>query len=131
MNEKVQLRKKTTMVEEEVKKLEEGVKRDFLDKKTVLIKWDARDYIDKLGDYHRELVNLIPSIGPHITKGVTASGAIQMVKCVMHVLKSKGVLFAGKVDGDRVKPYTGGATTSLAMGRIVLMLHVVERSVGL
>jgi len=40
------------MTEEEVKKLEEGIKKDFLDKKTVVIKWDAHDYIDKFGDYH-------------------------------------------------------------------------------
>ena len=47
MNEKFLLREKSAMVEEEVKKLEEGIKRDFLDKNTVLIKQDAHDYIDK------------------------------------------------------------------------------------
>lgn len=40
------------MPEVEVQKLEEEVKRDFLDKKTMVIEQDERDYVEKLGDYH-------------------------------------------------------------------------------
>lgn len=55
------------MAEEEVKKLEGGMKRYFLDKTTMVIKQDAHDCIDKFEDYHRELI-LMPWIGSHITK---------------------------------------------------------------
>jgi len=46
MNERVRLRDKSAMMEEEFKKLEEGIRKDFLDKKTVVIKQDAHDYVD-------------------------------------------------------------------------------------
>lgn len=51
LNEKAHLREKNSMEEEEVQKLEGGMKRDFLDKRTVVIKWDAHDCIDKFEDY--------------------------------------------------------------------------------
>lgn len=38
MNERVQLREKSAMVEEEVKKLDEGINKEFFDKKIVVIK---------------------------------------------------------------------------------------------
>ena len=38
MNERAQLREKRALVEAEVHKLEEEIKKDFLDKKIVLIK---------------------------------------------------------------------------------------------
>jgi len=52
MNEISQLRKKSIMVEAKIKKLEDGIKKDFLDKKTIVIEYDERNYIDKLGDCH-------------------------------------------------------------------------------
>ena len=85
------------MTKEEVKKLEEEIKKDFLDKKTVLIKQGAHDYIEKFGDYHWELINLMPRIGPYITRGITDDGAMQMVKCVTQTVKIKGKFFQGKV----------------------------------
>ena len=51
MNERVRLREKSTMVEEEVKNLEKGIK-DFFYKKTLVIKQDAHDYVEEFGDYH-------------------------------------------------------------------------------
>jgi len=38
MKGRVLLREKSAMMEEEVKKIEEGIKKDFLDKKSVVIK---------------------------------------------------------------------------------------------
>ena len=38
MNERVRLREKSAMAESKVKKLEEGIKKDFLDRKAVVIK---------------------------------------------------------------------------------------------
>ena len=37
--------------EVEVKKLEEGINKEFLNRKTIVIKQDKLDYIDKLGDH--------------------------------------------------------------------------------
>lgn len=64
------------MVEEEVKKLEEGIKKDFLDKKTVVRKQDAHNYVDGFGDYRRELTNLTPWIRLYVTKGIINGGAM-------------------------------------------------------
>ena len=50
MNERVRLREKSVMVEAKVKKLEEGIQKDFLDKKIVVIKQGAHDYDDEFWD---------------------------------------------------------------------------------
>jgi len=55
-------------VEAKVKKLEEEIKEYFLDKKTRVVKVGAHNHTDNFGDYRRELINLMPSIGPHIAK---------------------------------------------------------------
>jgi len=49
MKEIVRLREKSAMMEEEVKKLEEGTKEDFIDNKIVVIKQDAHNYVENLG----------------------------------------------------------------------------------
>ena len=51
MNDRVRLREKSSMAGAEVKKLEEGIKKDFLDRKTVVIKQDELDKIERLGDH--------------------------------------------------------------------------------
>lgn len=38
------------MMEAEVKKLEEGIQKDFPEKKTLVIKHDVQDYVDEFGD---------------------------------------------------------------------------------
>lgn len=111
MKERVWLREKSTIMEEEVKKLEEGIKKDFIDKKTMVIKQNAHNYIDKFGDYHRELISLTPWIRPYITRGVIDGGTMQMVKCVMQIVKLTIRLFQGKIVDGQLKPYTGGPTT--------------------
>ena len=78
----MRLRDKITLVEAEVKKLEEEIKNDFLDKKIGVIKQGVHDYIDKFGDYHRDLISLMPWIGPYITRGITHGCEMQMIKCV-------------------------------------------------
>jgi len=52
MIERDKLREKSALMQVEVKKLEEGIKKDFLDTKTVVIKQDAHYYNDKFGDYY-------------------------------------------------------------------------------
>ena len=59
MSERVQLREKSTMLEAEIKKLEEGIKKDFLDKNTMVIEQDEINYIDRLWDYYQEFINLM------------------------------------------------------------------------
>ena len=53
MKERVWLREKSALVEVEVKKLEEEIKKDFLDKKTMVIKQGAHDYGDEFWDYEQ------------------------------------------------------------------------------
>lgn len=51
MNESIRFRKKSAMVEAEVKKLEDGIKKDFLDKRIVVIEHNKLVYVEELGDY--------------------------------------------------------------------------------
>jgi len=76
MKERVRLREKGALLEAEVKKLEDKIKIDFLDKKTRAIKQGAHDYLDEFGDYHREFISLMPWIGPHITKRTNHGGTL-------------------------------------------------------
>jgi len=55
-------------VEAEVKKLEDEIKEDFLDKKTRVIKQGVYDHVDKFGGYCHELISLMPWLGLHIAK---------------------------------------------------------------
>lgn len=66
--ERVRLRNKIALVEVEVKKLEEEINEDFLNKKTRVIRQDAHNHVDKFEDYRRELINLMPWLRLHITK---------------------------------------------------------------
>ena len=52
MKERVRLREKSALVEVEVKKREDKIKKDFLDKKTRVIKQGAHNYVDEFEDYH-------------------------------------------------------------------------------
>lgn len=65
--ERVRLRVKSSLVEVVVKKLEEEIKEDFLDKKTRVIKQGAHNHIGKFGDYCHELISMMPWLGLHIT----------------------------------------------------------------
>lgn len=111
MDERARLREKSTLVEAKVKKLEEGIKKDFLDKKIVVIKQDAHDCVEKIGGYCRELINLMPWIRLYITRGITDGDAMQMVKCAMQTVKIKGRFFPREVINGWLKLYIGGSTT--------------------
>jgi len=50
MKERVRLREKSALVEVEVKKLEDEIKKDFLDKKTRGTKHGSHNHIGKFGD---------------------------------------------------------------------------------
>lgn len=53
LDERAQLRKKSTMVETGIKQLREEIKKKLLGKKLVVITQDELDYIDRLGtQYH-------------------------------------------------------------------------------
>lgn len=89
------------MAEAEVKKREEGIKKDFLDRKTVLVEQDGHDYVDKPGDYCREFIGLMHCMGPFAIKEIADGG-------VVHLMNFKGEHFPGKVNGSRLKPYISG-----------------------
>jgi len=82
MNVRVRLREKSALVEAEVKKLEDEIEKDFLDKETRVIKQGAHNHVDKFGDYRPKLISLMPCIGPHIPKRIDHGGALQMIRCM-------------------------------------------------
>jgi len=109
--ERVRLRKKIALVEVEVKKVEDDIMEDFLDKKTRVIRQGVHDHANKFEDYCYELISLMPWLGPHITKRINQGGMLQMIKCSTPLVAIKGGYFLGKVMDDWMKPYTGGAAT--------------------
>lgn len=46
-------------------------------------------------------IDLMHWMGPYVIKGTTDGGVVQLMKL-------KGKLFPGKVNGSRLQPYTGG-----------------------
>lgn len=96
MNERARLREKSAMAEAEVQKLGEEIKREFLDKKPMVIKQDERNYVDKLGDYRQKFISLMHWMRPYVIKEITDGGAVQLMKL-------NGELFPGKVTDSEVK----------------------------
>lgn len=78
-------------MEVEVKKIQDEIKRDFLYKKIRMIKQGVHNCSNEFGDYRQELISLMPWNRPHITKGITHGGALQMVKCM--TVKIKDMFF--------------------------------------
>lgn len=66
--ERVRLRKKSALVDVEVKKLEDEIKEDFLTEKTRMVRQGVYDHADKFEHYCRELISLMPWLGLHIAK---------------------------------------------------------------
>jgi len=62
-------------------------------------------------DYCHEFISLMPLLGSHITKKIDQGSTLQMVKCAMLTVTIKGGYFSGNMMDDRMKLYTGGATT--------------------
>jgi len=65
--ERVWLRNKSALMEAEVKKLENEIKKDFLDKKVRVPKQGAQDPSDRLENYQCEWISLMSFLGPQIT----------------------------------------------------------------
>jgi len=99
------------LIDEEVQKLEGEIKKDFLSKKTRLVRQGACDLDDKVKTDCRELISPMPWLGPHIAKHSDQGSALQMVKCAMLTITIQGGDSLGTMTGDRMELYTGGATT--------------------
>lgn len=110
-----------------VKKLEDEINKDFLSKKTRMVRQEARDHDNKVTAYHHELISLMPWLGPHISKHSDQGSALQMVKCTMPTVTIQGRDSPWTMTEDMMELYTSGATTWLAKGRTVLALQVVVR----
>ena len=110
MNDRVWLREKSALLKAEAKKLEDGIKKDFLNKEPRMTKKGVHDHIDIFGDYRRDLISLMPWIGPHITKQINHGGAMPMIKCATRPTIIKSRYIPGKVMDDRMKLYTSGMT---------------------
>lgn len=65
----------------EVKKQEDEIKEEFLVKKPRVVRQGAYDHTEKLDNYCRELVSLLPWLGPHITKCSDQGSMLQVIKC--------------------------------------------------
>ena len=59
-------------------------------------------------------------LGPYVIKEIIDGGVVQFVKL-------NGEPFPGKVNGSRLKPYTGDPDRWLYEGSTVLALHATER----
>ena len=66
--EMVRLRKRSALVDTEVKKLEGEIKEYFLSEKSRVIRQDVHDHDNRFEAYRCELISLVPWLGPHITK---------------------------------------------------------------
>jgi len=91
------------MVDAEVKKLEDEIKEEFLTKKTRMVRQGAYDHTNKFENYHYELINLMPGLGPHITKNSDQGSTLQMVKCAMPTIIIKGGDSLGTMTEDRME----------------------------
>lgn len=111
MNKRVWLREKSALLEVEAKKLEDEIKKDFLDKEPRMTKQGVHDHLEELGDYCQELISLMPWVGPHITNRINHGGAMLMIKCETQPVIMKYGYVPGKLMDDQMKPYTGGAVT--------------------
>lgn len=109
--DKVQLRKKSGIVNAEVKKLEDEIKKYFLNKKTRMVRQEARDQNDGVKAYCHKLISLMPWLGPHITNHSDQGSALQMVKCAISIVTIQGGDFPGTMTKYMRELYTGGVTT--------------------
>jgi len=66
--ERVWLRKKSALVDAEVKKLEDEIKEYFLTEKARMIRQDVYDQANMFENYRHELISLMPWLGLHISK---------------------------------------------------------------
>jgi len=109
--ERVQLRKKSTLMDAKVKNLEDEIEEDFLTEKTRMVRQGVYDHADKFENYCCEFISLMPWLGPHIAKHSDQGSALQMVKCVMPTITIQGGDSLGTMTKDMMELYTGGATT--------------------
>ena len=109
--ERVRLRKKITLMDTKVKNMEGEIKKYFLSKKTRMVKQGVCDHDDKVKVYCRELINLIPWLGPLISKHSDHGSTLQITKCVMPSIIGKGGDSSGNKMTAQLKLFTGDATT--------------------
>lgn len=92
-----------------VKKMEDEITKYFLSQKTTLVRQGTCDHDDRFKGH--ELISLMPCLGPHISKHSDQGSALQMLKCVMPIVRIQGGDSPGTMTEDRMELYTGGATT--------------------
>jgi len=109
--ETVWLRKKSALVDAEVKKLQDKRKEYFLAKKTRMVRQGAYDHADRYENYCCELISLMPWIGPHIAKHSDQGSTLQMVNYTMPTVTIRGGDSLGTMMEDRMQLYIGGVAT--------------------
>jgi len=66
--DRVQLRKKSLLMDAEIKTLENEIVQACLVKKLIMRRQDTDSDTTTLEDYYREFVTLLPWLQPHLTK---------------------------------------------------------------
>jgi len=95
----------------EVKKLEDVIKEALLIEKHRMVRQGAYDHTDKFEHYHREMVSLLPWLGPHIAKCRDQGTTLQVVKCVILTTTIDGGDSPRTTVEDRMEPRMGSVTT--------------------
>ena len=103
--------KKSTLMDAEVKKMEDKIKKYFLSKKTRMVRQGAYNHDDRVKAYCHKLINMMPWLGPHIANHRDQSSALQIIKCAMPTIIIKGVDSPRNMMNDRMELFMGGATT--------------------
>ena len=88
--------------------MEDKIKKDFLGKKTRMVRQEVCDHDDRVKAYFHELISLIPWLGLHISKHSDQGSTLQMVKCKMPTITIQGGDSPGRMTEDRMELYMGG-----------------------
>lgn len=94
----------------EVKGLLNEIKGEFLVNRQRMARQGTYDHTNELKEYHRELVSLLPWLGPHITKCNNQGSTLQMVKRAVPIATITDEDFPRTMLEDGREPCTSGAT---------------------
>jgi len=107
--------------------MEDRIKRDFLGKKTRVVRKEACNHDDRFKACFCKLISLMPWLGLNIDQHNDQGSALQMVKCAMPTVTIKGGDSLGTMMKYRIELHMGGVIALIAKRRIVLVLQVVGR----
>lgn len=99
------------MMDAKVKRLENQIKQACLIDKPRMVRHGVNDPTNELDDYHRELINLLPWLGPHITKCSNQGNALDTVERAAPTVAREIEDFPQIILEGKMKPHTSDVTT--------------------